>query len=141
MGSKGHGSAEDIIQEELWSHGIHALAGAMGRQRPWVSGRHGSAGATPQPESVSSGCGRRGRAPDHEAAEAAAVGTAEVNESRRNSRERFVRAHTWESRKEWVGFRGGWIRAWGVPIRMKPPSLPSASTWAVGGSEARSGPR
>lgn len=57
MGGKGHGSAEDISQEELWSHGIHELAGATGQRAPRASGRHGPAGATRQPEGVGSGCG------------------------------------------------------------------------------------
>lgn len=142
MGGKGHGSAEDISQEELWSHGIHELAGATGQRAPRASGRHGPAGATRQPEGVGSGCrggvgsgcethGKRA-APDHEAADAAAAGMAGANRSRLNSRKRFVRARQWEPRKQRVGFRGGWA---------KPSALPPASTWAVGGSEARSGLR
>lgn len=45
MGGKGHGSAEDISQEELWSHGIHELAGATGQQEPPGSRRESAAGA------------------------------------------------------------------------------------------------
>lgn len=116
----------------------HGPAGATGQRAPRASRSHPAAGGSRQRVrgwgGVGSGCETHGKraAPDHEAADAAAAGTAGANRSRLNSRKRFVRARQWEPRKQRVGFRGGWV---------KPSALPPASAWAVGGSEARSGLR